>query len=162
MVITPAQPDNLGGTTYTFGITDLSGASVDYNLVSDLCFEPIAFPVQSAQVQLVADTGSGLTYYLAIYDGTSPTPAATVVVQGLGPSLPAQHIFFARAGGGGRHSGWRHRCLADSAAPAIGPALPAGRSRASDKGVLPRRAAYIYRARGSRGPALRLAASLPG
>ena len=97
VVITPAQPDNLGGSTYTFGITDLSGASVDYNLVSDLCFEPIAFPVQSAQVQLVADTGSGLTYYLALSDGTDP---ATAVVLRLGPSLAAQHIFFARAGSG--------------------------------------------------------------
>jgi hypothetical protein len=80
VVITPAQPDNLGGTTYTFGITDLSGASVDYNLVSDLCFEPIPFPVQSAQVQLVADAGSGLTYYLALSDGTSPVAATTVAL----------------------------------------------------------------------------------
>lgn len=98
MVITPAQPDNLGGSTYTFGITDLSGASVDYNLVSDLCFAPIAFPVQSAQVQLVADTGSGLTYYLALSDGTDPGTAQVVLRPG--PSLAAQHIFFARAGGG--------------------------------------------------------------
>jgi hypothetical protein len=107
VVITPAQPDNLGGTTYTFGITDLSGASVDYNLVSDLCFEPISFPVQSAQVQLVADTASGLTYYLALYDGSSPAPAATVVLQGLGPPLAA-HTYFSRAREeGAGQSGWR-------------------------------------------------------
>lgn len=62
VVVTPSHPDNLGGSTYTFGITDLSGTSVDYNLVSDLFFEPISFPVQSAQVRLVAAADPGLTY----------------------------------------------------------------------------------------------------
>jgi hypothetical protein len=55
VVITPSHPDNLGGDTYTFGITDLSGTSVDYNLVSDVFFEQVWVSVQSAQVRLVGN-----------------------------------------------------------------------------------------------------------
>ncbi len=72
--ITPAQPDNLGGSTYTFGITDLSGASVNYNLVSDLFFEAVPFPVTSAQVQLQGDDDPNLTYYLTLNAGGVVTP----------------------------------------------------------------------------------------
>jgi hypothetical protein len=72
--ITPAQPDNLGGSTYTFGITDLSGASVNYNLVSDLFFVATTFPVTSAQVQLQGDDDPNLTYYLTLNGGGTVTP----------------------------------------------------------------------------------------
>lgn len=87
LVVTPSHPDNLGGSTYTFGITDLSGTSVDYNLVSDVFFEPIEFPVQAAKVQLVASIDDGLTYYLTLDDGTDPA-AAVVVTPNTPISLP--------------------------------------------------------------------------
>jgi hypothetical protein len=83
LVVTPSHPDNLGGSTYTFGITDLSGTSVDYNLVSNIFIKPIVFPVQAAQVQLIASTDDGLTYYLTLDDGTNPTAAVVVT-----PSTP--------------------------------------------------------------------------
>jgi hypothetical protein len=65
MAITPSHPDNLGGSAYTFGITDLSGTSVSYNLVGDLFFMPVRVPVQAAQVQLVDDQSPGLTRSLS-------------------------------------------------------------------------------------------------
>ena len=100
VVITPTHPDNLGGSTYTFGITDLSGSSVDYNLVSDVFFEPLAFPVQSTEVQLVASQDDGLTYYLTLDDGTdSPV---TAVARPETRSLPAAYINFPRARERGR------------------------------------------------------------
>jgi hypothetical protein len=98
VVLTPTHPDNLGGSTYTFGITDLSGSSVDYNLVSDVFFNPLWVQSSSDRVQLVASEDEGLTYYLTLDDGTdSPVTAAVIVIPGLGVALAA-HIFFARAG----------------------------------------------------------------
>ena len=74
VAITPAQADNLGGSTYTFGITDVSGASVNYNLVSDLFFAAIPFQVRSAQVKLQGDNDPNLTYYLTLNAGGAVTP----------------------------------------------------------------------------------------
>jgi len=96
MVITPSHPDNLGGSTYTFGITDLSGTSVSYNLVGDLFFMPVRVPVQAAQVQLVGDQSPGLTRSL---------------------SSPRTHIF-ARAGRGRRYSAHPDRSLSKQPVPA--------------------------------------------
>ena len=100
VVITPTHPNNLGGSTYTFGITDLSGSSVDYNLVSDVFFEPLAFPVQSTEVQLVASQDDGLTYYLTLDDGTDSPVTAVVTPETR--SLPAAYINFPRARERGR------------------------------------------------------------
>lgn len=63
LVVTPSHPDNLGGSTYTFGITDVSGAAVEYNLVSDLFFLPVTFPVRASSMRLQGEAAEGLTGY---------------------------------------------------------------------------------------------------
>jgi hypothetical protein len=78
IVIVPSQPDNLGGSTYTFGVTDLSGSAVSYNLVSDVFFNPITVAVGSDTVQLVADNVPGLTYYLSLNSSAGSYSAAVV------------------------------------------------------------------------------------
>ena len=120
LVVTPTHPDNLGGSTYTFGITDLSGTSVSYNLVSDVFFEPITFPVQSASVQLVASDAPGLTYYLTLEGGTdSPTTSVVII---LTRSLSRRaYIFFARAGEGPASPTRQDLCSADQHAHSAGP-----------------------------------------
>ena len=70
--MTPSHPDNLGGSVYTFGVTDVSGTSVDYNLVSDLFFKPIVFPVRTSTARLMGSGDAGLTYYLTVSDGVDP------------------------------------------------------------------------------------------
>jgi hypothetical protein len=84
---TPSHADNLGGATYTFGITDLSGTSVDYNMVSDVFFEPLTLEVQSTGVQLVGNVDPGLSYYLTLDDGID-APTTAVVVPGTPIALP--------------------------------------------------------------------------
>ena len=66
VVMTPSHPDNLGGLTYTFGITDLTGTEVSFNLVSDVYFKGVTVPVVSDTVQLVANTDRRITYYLSL------------------------------------------------------------------------------------------------
>jgi hypothetical protein len=82
IVITPTHPDNLGGNTYTFGVTGLSGTTVDYNLVSDIYFNPQTFNVESSQVIFKGDSSDGLTYYLTLYylESGVPTGLVTVVI----------------------------------------------------------------------------------
>ncbi len=107
IVITPTHPDNLAGNTYTFGVTGLSGTSVDYNLVSDIYFNPQTFYVQSSQVKFNGNSGEGLTYYLTLDSTTvviSPgeyvdLPGVATVTQSttstagvLGVTLPSDFI----------------------------------------------------------------------
>jgi hypothetical protein len=88
VVATPTHADNLGGYTYTFGITDLSGASVDYNLVSDIFFNPQEFIVQSTNVQLIGTNDPNLTYYLTLDDGTPADLITVAAVPGTSIKVP--------------------------------------------------------------------------
>jgi hypothetical protein len=90
VVMTPTHPDNLGGSTYTFGITDLSGTSVDYNLVSDAYFVPQTFFVQTPQVQLVGEDDPNITYFLTLGDANdaSIVPVNIVATPNTPISLP--------------------------------------------------------------------------
>lgn len=63
--ITPAHPDNLGGTTFTFGLTDFYASAVEFHLVSDLVTSPIKAIPLSNQLQFQADDDPGLEYYLS-------------------------------------------------------------------------------------------------
>jgi len=78
VVMVPSQPDNMGGSTYTFGITDLTGTEVSYNLVSDLYFNDLSVAVSSITVQLVANKAPGITYYLSL-NGSGGSYSAAVV-----------------------------------------------------------------------------------
>lgn len=84
LVITPSHPDNLGGSTYTFGITDLSGTAVSYNLASDVYFDATDIQVASDTVQLVASISAGLTYYLSLAGGSiAATPYTPIPLPGV-------------------------------------------------------------------------------
>jgi hypothetical protein len=63
LLITPTHADNLGGNTYTFGITGATGTSVSYALVSDLYFQPVPVVPLSASWTLVAPADPGLKYF---------------------------------------------------------------------------------------------------
>ena len=54
LAITPAAPDTLGGTSYTFGLTDFAGTETEFELVSELVTAPISFTPASLQLKLVA------------------------------------------------------------------------------------------------------------
>jgi hypothetical protein len=88
VVMTPSGPDNLGGSTYTFGITGLSGVSVTYNLVSDVYYKPISFLTSSTQVMFEGNSSEGLSYYLTLNDGTPDGTITTVISPGSSISLP--------------------------------------------------------------------------
>ena len=73
IVLTPAQPDAMGGNIYTFGITDFSATTVSYNLVSDIYFKTLTL-VPEAQSLLFRAQGSGsILYNLLLSDGTDPS-----------------------------------------------------------------------------------------
>ena len=40
LAITPAAPDTLGGTSYTFGLTDFAGTETEFEMVSELVTKP--------------------------------------------------------------------------------------------------------------------------
>lgn len=94
IILTPSHPDNLGGDTYTFGITDFSASTVAYNLVSDIVFRPVILTPQTQNLvfraqgtagiiyNLLLDDGTGAGTYIAVTDGSViPVPDATSVVQ---------------------------------------------------------------------------------
>jgi hypothetical protein len=64
--ITPGNPDNLGGTLYTFGITDFVGSSTQYRLLSDFVSNPISFKPTSTNCQVLGAADPGLTYFLSL------------------------------------------------------------------------------------------------
>lgn len=67
--LTPSHPDTLGGRSYTFGLTDFSGSTVEFHLLSELVTRAIDFRPSTTHVRLVADADPGLTYFLAFNGG---------------------------------------------------------------------------------------------
>lgn len=65
--ITPALPDNLGGNTYTFGITDFDAEANEFHLLSDFFTKTLTFTPKSEFVTVDAVTDPNIQYYLSIY-----------------------------------------------------------------------------------------------
>lgn len=66
IAITPSHPDDLGGTTFTFGITDFSSASVQFQLLSELTSRTIQIAPASSSLLFVADADPGISFFLSI------------------------------------------------------------------------------------------------
>lgn len=67
MQVTPALPDNLGGDTYTFGITDFSAEATEFHLLSDFFTKTLTFNPKSQFVSLDAPPDTNIQYYLSVY-----------------------------------------------------------------------------------------------
>jgi hypothetical protein len=90
LAITPAAPDTLGGTSYTFGLTDFAGTETEFELVSELVTAPISFTPASLQLKLVAPSDPNILYFLSFNggnwqeyaaDSVIPIPGAAAVTQ---------------------------------------------------------------------------------
>jgi hypothetical protein len=88
IAITPALPDSLGGSVFTFGLTDFHAFSVQYHLQADVYTNQIQMTPRTANVQFMTDTVSGVTYFLSlggnpaqeVFPGTIvPVPGAAAV-----------------------------------------------------------------------------------
>lgn len=66
IVITPTLPDILGGTVFTFGLTDIHVLSVQYHLRSDAYTNQIVFTPRSANVRFSTPSIPGLLYFLSL------------------------------------------------------------------------------------------------
>lgn len=66
IAITPSHPDNLTGSTYTFGLTSFSVDTLDFHLRSELLSRPVSFAPRTPTVKFATDSDDGLTYFLAI------------------------------------------------------------------------------------------------
>src|SRR5665213_142099 len=64
--ITPSLPDTLGGSVFTFGLTDLHAFSVQYHLRSDVYTNQLMIAPRSSQVQFSTATVPGLLYFLTL------------------------------------------------------------------------------------------------
>ena len=89
--IQPSHPDDIDGTTFTFGITDVSLSAVQFQLSSELTSRPILINPSSLSFQFVADADPGIQFYLSL-NGSSFSQVAsgdTVPVPGaVDVSLP--------------------------------------------------------------------------
>jgi hypothetical protein len=84
IVFSPTHPDTLGGSSYTFGITDFSALAVQYQLESEWYSVPITFNPTSANVMFLATGGANIEYYLS-FDGQiwqGVTPGQVIPVPG--------------------------------------------------------------------------------
>ena len=66
--MTPSHPDTLNGNTYSFGITDFSASTVDFNLRSELVTLAVTLAPRSASFRFTADDDPNLSYFLS-WDG---------------------------------------------------------------------------------------------
>jgi hypothetical protein len=89
IILTPAQADSLGGSIYTFGITDFSASTVSYNLVSDIYFQPVTLTPQTQSLLFRAQGTGSLIYNLLLNDGVDSasyvpvTDGSTIAVPGV-------------------------------------------------------------------------------
>ena len=83
VVFSPTHPDDLGGMSYTFGITDLYAYAVSFELQSSWCSLPIPVTPESDSWVFQAQAVDGLMYFLSFDGGSSwmeVTPGQTVAV----------------------------------------------------------------------------------
>jgi hypothetical protein len=80
LAITPAAPDTLGGSSYTFGLTDFAGTETEFEMVSEMVTKPIFFTPASASLKLVAPATPGILYFLSFNGGLWQEYAAGSVV----------------------------------------------------------------------------------
>lgn len=107
IVVTPALPDILGGSVFTFGLTDLHAFDVQYHLRSDVYTNQIEIEPRSANLLFQTNTVPGLNYFLSLagnppvelFPGsTIPVPGASVVTQtGVALTAPTGHPAWASA-----------------------------------------------------------------
>jgi hypothetical protein len=64
--ITPTHPDNLGGDSFTFGLTSFAGDGLDFHLRSELLFDPIQWSPGASRVRFRAEDIEGVHYFLAV------------------------------------------------------------------------------------------------
>lgn len=70
--VTPSHPDNLNGSSFTFGITDLSAAATTYQLRSDFLTKTLQFNPKTEFVVLTAPSDPNILYYLSIWPQGNP------------------------------------------------------------------------------------------
>jgi hypothetical protein len=66
IAITPALPDVLGGSVFTFGLTDFHAFTIQYHLRSDLYTNQIQMIPVGSQLKFEAPTIPGLVYFLSL------------------------------------------------------------------------------------------------
>lgn len=83
--ITPNQPDTVGGSSYTFGLTNFTAESVEFHLRSDLVVRPIKIQPRSLKLRFQADTAPGGLNYFLSFDNENyfeVTPGKEILVPG--------------------------------------------------------------------------------
>lgn len=76
IAVTPTHPDDLSGTSFTFGITSFIGTGVEYSLQSDFVSKPLVFTPNTAQLVLAStDTDPRISYFLSLQFNNSVLPA---------------------------------------------------------------------------------------
>lgn len=83
VLVHPTHPDTLGGTTFTFGMTDVRVLAVDHYLYSELCTRGVPFVPVTGQLRFMADPG--LEYYLGFGESQlfKVAPGEVVAVPGI-------------------------------------------------------------------------------
>jgi hypothetical protein len=66
ITISPSHPDDLGGNSYTFGITDIDASSVQFQLLSEVVSRAILINPVSPSFQFVADADPGVIFFLSV------------------------------------------------------------------------------------------------
>ena len=66
LVISPTHPDTLGGSVYTFGLTSVSGWTIDFHLRSEWVSKPVLARPHSLFWKFLADSDPGLSYFLSL------------------------------------------------------------------------------------------------
>lgn len=70
--ITPALPDNLNSSTFTFGLTNFSAQATDFNLRSEYMSKLLTFTPSSQFVVFDAPTDPSIKYFLSLYGQGNP------------------------------------------------------------------------------------------
>ena len=66
LTINPTHPDTLGGSVYTFGLTSVSGWTIDFHLRSEWVSKPVLARPHSLFWKFLADSDPGLSYFLSL------------------------------------------------------------------------------------------------
>ena len=66
LTVNPTHPDTLGGSVYTFGLTSVSGWTIDFHLRSEWVSKPVLARPHSLFWKFLADSDPGLSYFLSL------------------------------------------------------------------------------------------------